>query len=264
VDLSAADITAGDVSVTYDVPAEGGTMTASAVITDAAGNTSAAGSDSAGVVCFAEGTLITTAGGEIPIEDLQVGDLIQTLDSGLQPLRWIGRRHLDAHELAESDNLRPIRISHNVIGHENCDRDLVVSPQHRILIASRVVERMFGSTEVIVAAKHLLAIEGVDIATDLKHITYFHILFDEHAIVYANKVPAESLYLGHQAKLSLSVAGRAEIFALFPEVASPSFIPTSCRPIIGNKRARKLAHRHMINNKPFLNPQNGDYQPRLL
>ncbi|AGI69668.1 hypothetical protein OAN307_c42750 [Octadecabacter antarcticus 307] len=252
VDLSAADITAGDVSVTYDVPAEGGTMTVSAVITDAAGNTSAAGSDSSGVNCFAEGTLITTAGGEIPIEDLQVGDLIQTLDRGLQPLRWIGHRHLDARELAEKENLCPIRISQNVIGHENCDRDLVVSPQHRVLIASRVAERMFGSTEVIVAAKHLLAIEGVDIATDLKHVTYFHILLDEHAIVYANKVPAESLYLGYQAQLSLSVAGRAEIFALFPEVASPSFIPTSCRPIIGNKRARKLAQRHMKNNKSLL------------
>ncbi|AGI66802.1 metalloprotease domain-containing protein [Octadecabacter antarcticus 307] len=263
VELTDDHITTGVVLVDYDAPAHDDTITVSAVITDAAGNTSAAGSDSAGVVCFAEGTLITTAGGEIPIEDLQVGDLIQTLDSGLQPLRWIGRRHLDAHKLAESDNLRPIRISHNVIGHENCDRDLVVSPQHRILIASRVAERMFGSTEVIVAAKHLLAIEGVDIATDLKHVTYFHILLDEHAIVYANKVPAESLYLGHQAQLSLSAAGRAEIFALFPEVASPSFIPTSCRPIIGNKRARKLAQRHIKNNKPFIRPQNWDHQSRL-
>ena len=262
--LSETDITAGAFSVSYAAPAVGDTITVSAVITDAASNTSAAGSDSAGVICFAEGTLITTADGEIPIENLQVGDLIQTLDRGLQPLRWIGRRYLDAHELAENDNLRPIRISHNVIGLENCDHDLVVSPQHRILIASRVAERMFGTTEVIIAAKHLLAIEGVDIAADLNHVTYFHILLDEHVIVYANKVPAESLYLGCQAQLSLSAAGRAEILALFPEVASPSFIPTSCRAIICNKRARKLARRHMINNKPFLNPQNGDYQPRLL
>jgi Ca2+-binding RTX toxin-like protein/phage FluMu protein gp41 len=263
VELSEADIEAGEVIVTYDAPADGDTITVSAVITDAAGNTSATSSDSAGVICFTEGTLITTEFGEIPIEDLKVGDLIQTLDSGLQPLRWIGRRYLDARELAGNDNLRPIRISQNVIGSENCDRDLVVSPQHRILIASRVAERMFGNAEVIVAVKHLLAIEGVDIASDLNHVTYFHILLDEHAIVYANKFLAESLYLGRQAQLSLSQASRAEVLALFPELASPSFIPTSCRPIICNQKARKLAERHIKNNRPIIRSQNGGHQFRL-
>jgi Ca2+-binding RTX toxin-like protein len=263
VKLSEADIEAGEVIVTYDAPADGDTITVSAVITDAAGNTSATSSDSAGVICFTEGTLITTEFGEIPIEDLKVGDLIQTLDSGLQPLRWIGRRYLDARELAGNDNLRPIRISQNVIGSENCDRDLVVSPQHRILIASRVAERMFGNAEVIVAVKHLLAIEGVDIASDLNHVTYFHILLDEHAIVYANKFLAESLYLGRQAQLSLSQASRAEVLALFPELASPSFIPTSCRPIICNQKARKLAERHIKNNRPIIRSQNGGHQFRL-
>jgi Ca2+-binding RTX toxin-like protein/phage FluMu protein gp41 len=263
VELSEADIEAGEVIVTYDAPADGDTITVSAVITDAAGNTSATSSDSAGVICFTEGTLITTEFGEIPIEDLKVGDLIQTLDSGLQPLRWIGRRYLDARELAGNDNLRPIRISQNVIGSENCDRDLVVSPQHRILIASRVAERMFGNAEVIVAVKHLLAIEGVDIASDLNHVTYFHILLDEHAIVYANKFLAESLYLGRQAQLSLSQASRAEVLVLFPELASPSFIPTSCRPIICNQKARKLAERHIKNNRPIIRSQNGGHQFRL-
>ena len=205
-----------------------------------------------GAVCFALGTLISTANGEIPIEELNVGDLVQTFDHGLQPLRWIGRRHLDARELSANNNLRPIRIQKEVMGGKNGIHDLVVSPQHRLLIASRVAERMFERKEVLIAAKHLLGIKGVDIATDFENVTYFHILFDQHNIVYANGVLAESLYLGHQAQLSLSPSGRTEIQALFPEFASPSYLPISCRPIIGSRKAKKLALRHAKNSKPLL------------
>jgi Ca2+-binding RTX toxin-like protein len=205
------------------------------------------------VPCFVEGAQIKTANGEVAVEDLKVGDLVQTLDHGLQELRWVGHRHLDAHELAEDDNLRPIRICKTVIGAENGVLDLVVSPQHRILIASKVAERMFDSTEVLVAAKHLLAIEGVDIAYDLEEVTYFHILFDHHEIVYAGGTPSESLYLGHQVQLSLTSDGWEEIMVLFPEVASPKFMPTSCRPIISGKQAKKLGLRHEKNSMPLLN-----------
>jgi hypothetical protein len=216
------------------------------------------------VPCFVEGAQIKTADGEVAVEDLKIGDLVQTLDHGLQPLRWVGRRHLDAHELAENDNLRPIRICKAIVGDENGVYDLVVSPQHRILIASKVAERMFGSTEVLVAAKHLLAIEGVNVAYDLEEVTYFHILFDNHEIVYAGGIPSESLYLGHQVQLSLTTDGWEEIMILFPEVASPNFIPTSCRPIIGGKKAKKLGLRHAKNSMPLLNAHIAPYQPKIM
>jgi Ca2+-binding RTX toxin-like protein len=202
--------------------------------------------------CFVLGSMIATADGEIPIEDLKVGNLIETLDHGLQPIRWIGHRHLSAGDLAENENMRPIRIRKNVISDGNCVGDLVVSPQHRILIASKVVQRMFGDTEILIAAKQLRAIDGVDIADDFEDVTYFHILFDQHEIIYANGVPTESLYLGEEAQKSLSAAGREEIYTLFPEVASPTFTPVSCRQIIQNKQAKKLALRHEKNKKPLL------------
>jgi hypothetical protein len=205
-----------------------------------------------GVICFTKGTWIATSDGETLIENLAVGDLIQTLDHGQQPLRWIGCRYLGADELTENPKLRPIRICKNVVSTDQRVGDLVVSPQHRILVASKVVARMFDSTEVLVAAKHLLAIEGVDIALDFETVTYFHILLDQHEVIFANGVPAESLYLGYEAQKCLSLAGRQEVFALFPEVASPSFTATSCRPLIPNKRARQLALRHENNKKPLL------------
>jgi hypothetical protein len=252
--LSVDDIVAGEVLVDYTAPAVGQTITVSAEIDSIVG-TSGTGTDSAAIVCFVQGTLITTADGQTPVEDLKVGDLVQTLDRGFQPMRWVGRRHVDAIELAENENLRPIRIRTDVISAGNDVGSLLVSPQHRIMIASKVTERMFGDTEVLVAAKQLLAIDGVDIADDLEDVTYFHILFDQHEIIYADQVPTESLYLGEEAQKSLSPEGREEVYALFPEVALPTFMATSCRPIIPAKRARKLALRHASNGKPLLDEQ---------
>jgi len=60
------------------------------------------------------------------------------------------------------------------------------------------------------------------------------------------------IYLGQQAQKSLSPKGREEIYTLFPEVASPTFMAISCRPIVQNKQARQLALRHAKNNKPLL------------
>jgi hypothetical protein len=253
--LTVNQIVAGEVLVEFAAPAAGVTTTVSADITSIVG-TSGTGTDSATMaVCFVQGTLIATADGDIPVEDLKVGDLVETLDRGQQPLRWVGQRHLDARELTENANLRPIRIRKNVVSAEKGVGDLVVSPQHRILIASKVAQRMFGNTEILVPAKQLLAIEGVEIADDLEDVTYFHILFDQHEIVYANGVPSESLHLGEEAQKSLSAAGREEIYTLFPEVASPTFIPTLCRPAIPNKRARQLAQRLASNGKPLLDAQ---------
>ena len=261
--LTVDQIVAGEILVAFATPAAGQTITVSADVNSILG-TSGTGTDAAMVVCFVRGTLIATADGDIPVEDLKVGDLVKTLDHGQQPLRWVGQRHLDALELTENANLRPIRIRKDVVSAGEGVGDLVVSPQHRILIASKIAQRMFGNTEILVPAKQLLAIEGVDIADDLEDVTYFHILFDQHEMVYANGVPSESLHLGPMAQRSLTPAGREEIHALFPEVASPTFMPSLCRPTIPNKRARQLAQRLASNGKPLLDAQSAHYQPKML
>ena len=206
-------------------------------------------------VCFMQGTLIATANGEVPVEDLGVGDLVHTLDRGLQPIRWVDSSYLSAQDLSENENLRPIRISIAAVSAVGGNGELIVSPQHRLLIASKVAEKMFGNTEVLVAAKQLLAIDGVDIADDFGDVTYFHILFDQHEIVFAEGIPSESLYLGSEAQKSLSAAGREEIVALFPKLLLLTFVPKSCRPIIRGKRARKLADRLFRNSKPLVDEQ---------
>ncbi|WP_394178294.1 Hint domain-containing protein [Yoonia maritima] len=84
------------------------------------------------MTCFTQGTLIKTISGEVPIEELEQGDLVLTADAGYQPLRWIGRKEVSASRLDKQPNLRPVCISKGALGTDMPSTDLVVSPQHRV------------------------------------------------------------------------------------------------------------------------------------
>jgi len=204
------------------------------------------------IVCFVRGTLIEFADGSRPIESLKVGDLVQTLDNGHQPLRWIGSVKLGASALKATPKLLPIRIKAGALGTETPSSDLLVSPQHRVLVRSKVALKMFGATEVLVAAKQLLQIEGVDVAEDLHEVEYFHLLFDRHEVVTSNGAPTESLYTGAQALQSVGQAAREEIFTLFPELREKEFVPQPARPLPSGRKARKLTVRHIEHHRPLV------------
>jgi hypothetical protein len=159
--------------------------------------------------CFAAGTRIATASGERRIEDLHIGDLIVTADHGLQPLRWIGQRKVPGRGA-----LAPIRIAAGTIGNR---RDLWVSPQHRMLLQGWQAELYFGAAQVLVAACHL-----VNDSTIRPHpqdkVTYVHLAFDRHEVIFAEGCPSESLHLGRQALACLDAAARRELCAIFPEL----------------------------------------------
>lgn len=204
------------------------------------------------VPCFARGTLIQTADGLVPVEALAVGALVRTRDNGDQPVRWIGRVTLSRVRLRAQPNLRPIRIAAGALGPNRPVQPLMVSPQHRILARSAIAQRMFGAPEVLVAAKQLLPLNGIDIAQDLETVEYFHILFDRHEIVFANGTETESLYTGPQALRAVGRAAREEIFALFPQLQEATDLPAAARDLASGRMARKLAMRHLQNRKPLV------------
>ncbi len=104
---------------------------------------------------------------------------------------------------------------------------------------------MFGADEVRVAAKHLLALDGVEIADDLRIVTYLHFLCAHHEVVFAEGAPSESLYTGPEALKSVGAAARAEIFSLFPSLAHAEGAdrPIAARPLIPGRKGRALARR---------------------
>ena len=203
------------------------------------------------VVCFVRGTLIECGDGPRAVESLKIGDLVRTADNGLKPLRWIASQKLSA-ELTTDPRLRPIRIRAGALGEGVPSSDLMVSPQHRILVRSKIADRLFGALEVLVAAKQLLALDGVEIADEVEGVEYFHFAFDQHEIVIANGTETESLYPGPEALKSIKESAREELFAIFPDLREQREMPISARQLTPGRAARNLAARHAKHARPLI------------
>lgn len=202
-------------------------------------------------VCFAAGTKIRTDRGDVFVEDLKVGDLVYTVDRGLQPVRWIKERKITSNELILFANMRPVRIRRGSLGVGMPSEDLLVSPQHRVLVRSKVAERMFDSAEILVAAKHLCGVNGIEIATDIGEVTYYHMVFDQHEIVVSNGALTESLYTGTQALKAIGNSALEELYSVMPELRVDNYKPNAARMLVNGRHGRQLAKRHIKNGKPL-------------
>lgn len=207
----------------------------------------------AGAVCFSSGTLISTPNGDVAVEELAVGDMVTTLERGSQPIRWINSRTIDAKQMRANPKLRPIQICAGALGNNLPKRDLIVSPQHRMLVSSKLVNRMFGSEMVLIAAKRLVGIEGIDYA-DVDKVTYVHFLCDQHEVVFCENAPSESLYVGKEALKTIPERLREEIFSIFPDLANTDsdYKPKPAIALARGKKARNFADRVERNNRKLL------------
>lgn len=162
------------------------------------------------VICFARHTRISTERGEVPVEELRVGDKVITRDCGFQEIRWIGSTKCKAE-----GNVAPILFREGTVGN---DRELIVSPNHRMLLRSVEAELYTGESENLVPAKYMVDGEGV-VRVLGGMVEYFHILFDTHQIVRSEGSWTESFHPGRMGWSSLCEQSRAEILELFPELA---------------------------------------------
>ncbi|SPF80459.1 Hint domain-containing protein [Pseudoprimorskyibacter insulae] len=169
--------------------------------------------------CFTKGSLIKTLRGEVPVDALQVGDRVLTRDSGFQPIRWIGNRAFSGVDLTVNPNLRAVTITAGALGGGMPERDLTVSPQHRILIADEDTDLWFGEDEVLVTAKDLVGLPGVDWADEAAGVHYYHFMFDKHEIVSSDGAWTESFQPGDLSLSGLDGDQREELFTIFPDLA---------------------------------------------
>ena len=166
--------------------------------------------DNTGVVCFGKGTAIRTPRGDVLVEDLRVGDLVTTMDNGPQKIRWINTRSYDARQMQKGSHLHPVLIKRGTFGAE---RDLLVSQQHGVLVGQ--------SGDSFARAKHLAdAAKGVRIAKGKKSVTYVHLMFDDHQVIFAENVPSESFYPGPMALDQMSKPHRAAFSKVLPALGT--------------------------------------------
>ncbi|MAX72543.1 Hint domain-containing protein [Alterinioella nitratireducens] len=193
------------------------------------------------LICVARGTMIDTPEGPVAVETLATGDLVRTLDGPPQRVRWIGSRRLDRAALAADPSLRPVRIAQDAFGPARPARDLVVSPQHRIYLDDWRADLLFGEAQVLAPAKGLVNDHSIRVDTQAEEVEYFHLLFDNHEVIYTENTPTESFHPGDYTLCGLEDDVREELFALFPTLQSDADRPPVTRPALKVWEAAMLA-----------------------
>lgn len=181
------------------------------------------------LICFCADTMIATPDGDRPVQDLRPGDLVVT-ENGAKPLRWIGQRQLSAQELSQDPKLRPVLLQRGALGAGLPRRPMRVSRQHRFVSRSKTAQRMFGTSDVLVAAARLLALPGIRIDEQTEQVTYYHLMFDTHEIIFAEGAPTESFLATPQSLQALDPAARHELLALFPHLSVVPEAPEQASP----------------------------------
>lgn len=151
--------------------------------------------------CFATGTRIRTEAGEVSVEDLVVGDRVVTVTGETRAIRWIGHRHVAVSRHREPESVRPVRVPAHAFGPALPARDLILSPDHALFAEG-----------VLVPVKHLVGAGGIA-PLAMERVTYWHVELDQHDVLLAEGLPAES-YLDTGDRQSFTNAGGA--MALHP------------------------------------------------
>lgn len=176
--------------------------------------------------CFLRGTSIKTTVGEVCIEDLRIGDDVETMRGKAATVRWIGRQVYKRNSPSWAASVMPIRISRQAFDQQTPHADLYVSPNHALYIDG-----------VLIRAKDL--VNGLSIApslpADREIIEYFHIVLDTHEVIFAEGAPAETFLLrdsNHE-----SFTNFAEYMRLYPAGLCPPMVPFA--PIVGYEGGRE-------------------------
>ncbi len=172
-----------------------------------------------GVVCFTPGTWLETPKGARLVEDLAAGDKIVTKDNGAETILWVGSRNVSGARLYAMPDLRPVRIRENALGAGQPAGDLVVSPDHRMLVRGKAARALWGEDEVLVAARDLINGTGVTRDMAAKSVTYYHLMLENHEVLVANGLETESFHPAAARLDAIAEEQRQRLFDVMPDLA---------------------------------------------
>jgi hypothetical protein len=162
-------------------------------------------------ICFMAGTLIATPGGSVAVESLKRGDLVLTTDGRAAPVSWLGRQTVST---VFGDPLRvlPIRIKAGAIDENVPSRDLLLSPDHAVLVDGTLIQ-----VGALVNGTSFVREDDVP-----QTFTYYHLEVDDHALILAESTPAET-FVDNVERLAFD--NWEEHQALYPEGKSITELP---------------------------------------
>ena len=176
-------------------------------------------------VCYARGTMIATPDGELPVEKLRPGKQVITLVDGqevVQTVTWLGHRRISLAAHPRPETAAPIRILRGAFADNMPHRDLVVSPDHAIFVDGKLI-----------CARQLVNGTTIRQELDWTAVDYYHVELNQHAILLAEGLPAESyIDTGN----SGFFANSGQPMVLHPDLMDESDYPTreagSCEPFV--------------------------------
>ena len=211
------------------------------------------------ILCFGRGTEILTPKGVKAIETLQADDLVLSRNAQEQgefvPTRVVKvlRKKISQQDLVANPKLFPVKIKAGALGQKLPYQDLTVSRQHRMIVSSKITNRMFKRKDVFVAAIRLTELPGIFEDTAVKEVEYYHLILEEHRVVIANGAPSESFYFGNEALKGLAPETYKELLEIFPTLSENSNLHTNrSTSLVSNAKQRRLVYRHARNNASLL------------
>ena len=131
--------------------------------------------------CFLTGTLILTENGYKAVEELKIGDLVQTADGKLEAVKWIGYQTFNPEQIGNPLRGNPIQIKAGALGNNLPLRDLYVSPDHSMFIDGLLIN-----------AGALVNDISIVQTEPTETFTYCHVELEKHCLLVAEGAAAES------------------------------------------------------------------------
>ncbi len=187
-----------------------------------------------GVRCYRTGTRILTDRGEVAVEALRVGDLVQTvLDATLRPIIWIGRREVHCAGHPQPRKVWPVRVAAGAFGPGRPGKDLFLSPDHAVYVNG-----------VLIPIRHLINASTIA-QVPMDRVSYYHLELPQHDVLLAEGLPAESFL---DIRDGSNYASRPGPVQLYPDFSARMWEAFGCAPLIvtGPKlaAARRLVESH--------------------
>ncbi|WP_071672439.1 Hint domain-containing protein [Nioella nitratireducens] len=197
----------------------------------------------ASIICFTPGTRLRTEHGDMPIEDLGPDDKVLTRDDGPQPVVWTGQSRMSGARLFAMPDLRPVRIRGGALGLYRPDGDLVVSPEHRVLVKGAAARDLWGEAEVLVAARDLVGDRGITVDHSMRETWYVHLMLERHQVIWANGLEVETFHPGFMGLDNLAGGQRRSLLAVMPHLEGDAFrFGAPARRMLDSAEAAILKH----------------------
>lgn len=164
------------------------------------------------------------------------GDLVVTRSNGLQPVQMVWKRKLRKAQIERHPELAPVRLRTRAVGPMMPQRDVMVAPDHRLLIPGFRLAGVEDAQSVLIEAAKIAGMsDSVERVTDLDHVTYYQLVFDSHQVITANGLPVESFLPDAAAVQALGGEMREALEERYPEVfQAPESYPRAQYPFMAD------------------------------